>query len=219
MAKLYESFTNFQRILTLKSNAFKILPADVGAYVVPGEVCSWCETLYETFLILPQKGLEKRLTTQGEFDSRPVRPMRKSCLVDSGRETGESYIPREEGCRAPSVFGCFKEELGATLNQEYVSGTWSVKEQRKYINKLELRAIFYAMQKLENIVREENNFSVLRQHDSSLLHKETGRHKLVGVVYPLDEEKSTTLMPRFIKGKSNIVAGTLSRKVPIVPTE
>ena len=60
-----QSHRSIQRILVLKSIACKILAAAVGAYVVPGEVCPWCEVVHEEVPDLPQKSLEHRLASKG----------------------------------------------------------------------------------------------------------------------------------------------------------
>ena len=46
-----------------------------------------------------------------------------------------------------------RKSWGATLGHLQVTGTWSEKETRDHINVLELRAIFYALKKMEDMVK------------------------------------------------------------------
>ena len=177
-----QSFKNFQRILTLKSNVCKILAADVGSYVIPGEICTWCETSHETLPVLPQKGLEKRLTAQGYFDSSPIKPKRKSCMVASRGQARKRSVTRAEGPGSHPVHGCLQKELGGYVKSEVCFGDMVTQGEKGTYQQVGIEGNLLCLTESRGNSSREDSSSIFRQHDSSLLHKETGRNKVLGII-------------------------------------
>ena len=106
-----------------------------------------------------------------------------------------------------------------------MTGSWSEIESREHINVLELRAIFYALKALEESVKGKK-IAVFSDNTTALsyIRKQGGTKswrlfRLVEELILWAEEKEITLIPKFIEGKKNTVADTLSRKGQIVTTE
>ena len=118
-----------------------------------------------------------------------------------------------------------RERWGATLNHIHLSGQWSKEEAREHINKLELRAILYALKSMRDQV-ENKIVGVFADNTTALsyIRKQGGTKswelfQLVEELFAWLELHNVTLIPRFVQGKSNVVADTLSRKDKVIPTE
>ena len=118
-----------------------------------------------------------------------------------------------------------RDSWGATVGQTHLSGRWSKKESREHINKLELRAILYALKGLKEMVTGKI-VAVFADNTTALSYvKKQGGTKswdlfhLVEELFLWLEEHKVILIPRFIQGKTNVVADTLSRRGQIIPTE
>ena len=114
---------------------------------------------------------------------------------------------------------------GAKLNEFHLSGTWSETEKKEHINKLELRAIFKALVHLEQQVKGKV-IAVFADNTTALsyIRKQGGTKSwdmfnLVEQLLLWTEERGIILIPRFVKGKENAAADSLSRKDQIVQTE
>ena len=70
---------------------------------------------------------------------------------------------------------------GATMGQTHLTGTWSKVEAREHINKLELRAIFYALKQLEKVV-EGKIVAVFSDNTAALSYIRKRGNKVLGVV-------------------------------------
>ena len=157
----------------------------------------------------------------------PVPPKLKEGLVwwlDRERlERGLSLVPKQ-----PDLFlftDASRKSWGATLDQTHLSGRWNEKEYKEHINKLELRAIFYALKELEKVVTGKV-IAVFADNTTALsyVRKQGGTKSwdlfhLVEEMFLWLEEHDITLLPRFVQGKTNVVADTLSREGQIIPTE
>ena len=111
------------------------------------------------------------------------------------------------------------------MGQTHLSGTWNHRELREHINKLELRAIFYALKELEKTVTGKV-IAVFADNTTTLsyIRKQGGTRswtlfRLVEELLRWTEERNIVLLPRFVDGKSNVVADALSRKGQVISTE
>ena len=118
-----------------------------------------------------------------------------------------------------------RKSWGATLGHLQVTGSWSEAESREHINVLELRAIFYALKRLEQSVKGKK-VAIFSDNTTALsyIRKQGGTKswKLFRLVEELilwAEDKEVILIPKFIEGKKNVLADTLSRKGQIVTSE
>ena len=118
-----------------------------------------------------------------------------------------------------------RKSWGATLGHRQVTGSWSEKERREHINVLELRAIYYALKEMEEVVKGKK-VAIFSDNTTALSYirrqggtKSWKLFRLVEELILWAEEKEITLIPKFIEGKKNALADTLSRKGQIVNTE
>ena len=114
---------------------------------------------------------------------------------------------------------------GAKVGTVHLTGTWSKEEQKEHINKLELRAIFNALKESEELVRGKV-VAVFADNTTALsyIKKQGGTRSwdlfhLVEELLFWTEERDILLKPKFVQGKTNVVADCLSRKDQVVPTE
>ena len=111
------------------------------------------------------------------------------------------------------------------MGQTHLSGTWNHREIRERINKLEQRAIFYALKELEKTVTGKV-IAVFADNTTTLsyIRKQGGTRswtlfRLVEELLRWTEERNIVLLPRFVEGKSNVVADALSRRGQVISTE
>ena len=93
---------------------------------------------------------------------------------------------------------------GATLGSHQVSGTWKQSELKDHINVLELRAIFYALQELENLV---SNKSIAVFADNSGIYQKTGGDEVLEAfqarraIDPMDRREKDSSNPQIYRRK------------------
>ena len=106
-----------------------------------------------------------------------------------------------------------------------MSGTWKTKEKNLHINVLEMLAVFYAFKILAKML---STHTVIVMSDNSTvvahLRKQGGtRSELLCYwtrrVLLLSEEWGVELKAKYIPGKKNVLADSLSRRNQIVHTE
>ena len=114
---------------------------------------------------------------------------------------------------------------GAHLLDQHVSGLWTEQERQEHINLLELKAVYLALQAFQHRVAHQ---SVALMCDNSTVvayvNKQGGTVslslcKLTKELLLWAEANGTTLLARYLPGKSNVVADLLSRRGQVIGTE
>ena len=116
------------------------------------ESCPWCEASHETLPVLHQNGPVRRIMPDGCLNPISDGTKKKSCLVDGGGETGKGVSLKQISPDWQMVSDASRKNWGATFGHQQVTGTWSEKE-KEHINVLELRAIYYALREMEEVVK------------------------------------------------------------------
>ena len=177
-----QSVRTLQKILVLRYNVGKILAKLAGLHGIIGEVCSWCQVMHEKVPILSQKGLEEKLSATEYPDSYPQGFKRKSCLVARPRETGEGSVASPEGTGPSTLHRCIQRQLGCDSRSD-TSVRKVVQEGVQGAHKqTRTEGDFVCPKRLERDGDREDSSCLCRQHNCSILCKETRRHKVVGPV-------------------------------------
>ena len=79
--------------------------------------------------------------------------LRKICLVDGGGETKKGSLPKADIARLADGLRRLQEELGSDFGASTSDGDMVRKEKKEHINVLELRAIYYALREMEEVVK------------------------------------------------------------------
>ena len=105
---------------------------------------------HETHTVASQKQLEgSRDTGKGDPHSKVTPPT--SDMVAGGKQrTHRSTITPTKTCSA-NLYRCIKRRVGAHLNEHTARGDWSLPESKLHINYLELKAVFLALKKFQDL--------------------------------------------------------------------
>ena len=158
------------------------------------------------------ESLEKRIPLP-----RSLHPHLQWWLKEDNVLTGQLLHPIQH---ALQIFtDASKEGWGAHLNEFIARGTWSLLESKLHINCLELKAVFLALS-VPKSVHEKDGFSSNRQHYSSGLHQQGGRHEVGPALCPTlenldlvhretsDSEGPTHSRPLKCSGRQTVPTGT-----------
>ena len=118
-----------------------------------------------------------------------------------------------------------KEGWGAHLNEFTARGSWSVPESKLHINYLELKAVFLALKKFQNLCVDKivlvatNNTTVV-----AYINKEGGMRSgplcaILSRILTRCSLRQVTLKARHIPGRLNVIADKLSRLGQTIQTE
>ena len=148
---------------------------------------------------------------------RSLHPHLQWWLKEDNVLTGQLLHPIQH---ALQIFtDASKEGWGAHLNEFIARGTWSLPESKLHINCLELKAVFLAL-RVPKSVHGKDGFSSNRQHYSSGLHQQGGRHEVGPALCPTlenldlvhretsDSEGPTHSRPLKCSGRQTVPTGT-----------
>lgn len=114
---------------------------------------------------------------------------------------------------------------GASILEADASGSWSLQEQQEHITLLELRAIRLGLQAFEAVLQGKS-VAVLSDNTTAVSYiKKAGGTRSVTLNHEAQktlqwaEDNSVTIITQFVRGESNVLADSLSRKNQVISTE
>ena len=177
-----QGIRSLQNILSLKSNACKILARIVGTHVVLGKICPWCEVAHEEVSVLPKKSLEERLSPSGCFDPCASRFERKSCLVVKRTEVTEGTLTSPKRTRSSTFYGRIEGEMGSNLKPDSPIRTMEQEGVQRAYQQVRAEGYPICPKEFEGASREQDSRSIFGQHHSPILYKEARGHKILGSI-------------------------------------
>ena len=114
---------------------------------------------------------------------------------------------------------------GASILEREVSGSWLPHERQEHITLLELRAIRLGLQSFEAVLQGKT-VAVLSDNTTAISYlKKAGGTRSLTLNHEAQEtlqwaeDNSVTILTRFVRGETNVVADCLSRRNQVVSTE